>query len=1128
MLTVAMPVDAGMSPNGWPLPVVIHGDGEFTAANWVAGGNGTADDPYIITGWPNHTYVEVRGTTAHFVIRDVAVARSGQYTGGIHLYEVRNARVENVSVGYGDIAVRVWNSNGVTIDGVRPLGGAGQPVVVEYSSEVVVENCNLTGRDGQMWGGSYYGKAAVDARGGSAVVVRNNTLAGGKAAGVSVTSVDGAVVANNTVRVEFGRPAVEVLGGAGAVVEGNTVVHAYDRYGTAVRIAYTEGALVSDHRLNGGETGIMVDGARNSTIRGNMLEGYRYFGVHIVESQNTSLLGNSFGPEDHSSYHWRAAGVTLRGSTHVSMRQNTFVESGLQFDRWGTLDAYASHDITPDNLVNGDPLVYRARCGTESVTAPAGQVIAAGCAHVTVSNASFGPSPTAIMMYKVARATIEDVVANGTYYGIEYLEGDILEVRRTAVNGSNDAIIANARVSARLDGVTVTDSRNGLWTGGDGGVAAEGSVFRHNRKAISSMGPGGFTLLNSTVAENDLGFYTEGPGRGLVLSGNNFSSNRIGAFASVRPGHSLAVAGNAFASNVMALTVEDSPGAVVEGNVVAASREAGITVTNSSGAIVRANRVMDTTGPGLSIQATWGAVVEENNLTNDGISVGGTVDQLASHRVAANNTVNGLPVAHRANCTDLELDGAAVGQVIVVNCAFVRLANLTIDRTDTAVAVFGGSKVVVENSRFRANDGPGVAMAGVVGGQVRGSVVEGSVGSGLTFSGDGVAVSGNRVSGATGAGILLAGVSDAAVRGNELTSNHDGIACTECHGVTIEDNEVRGSNGPTIQYANPCGRIDMDSDGQSDDPPVVLCPAIYLPPTYAGHAVRVAYSTGVQVLGNVLEGNNGTGVHIAPEGARIRYPGTAGQDVVVAGNRIAWNNGTGVYVDDFRRVRVFHNQFLNNSIQADASIEASVAWDNGYPSGGNFWSDHVAEDVYAGPEQDEPTGPDGILDEPYMRVLVNDRYPLARAPAPGTHPRVNVTPPTDPPASPPSPPGGPSLETEKVAIRAHVTDPEGLVSVSACYRYTEHEEFTCVEMARVGADEYEVWVRAPRAGEALEYYIDAVDRLGEATRTPEEGAVRLDGGRPPEPPTEVSVPGFGLLAAAAAFGVAAAAVRRRP
>jgi nitrous oxidase accessory protein NosD len=60
----------------------------------------------------------------------------------------------------------------------------------------------------------------------------------------------------------------------------------------------------------------------------------------------------------------------------------------------------------------------------------------------------------------------------------------------------------------------------------------------------------------------------------------------------------------------------------------------------------------------------------------------------------------------------------------------------------------------------------------------------------------------------------------------------------------------------------------------------------------------------------------------------------------------------------------------------NTSPAQSNTWDNGYPSGGNYWSDYSGVDEYSGPYQNE-TGSDGIGDTPYIIDEKNcDRYPL--------------------------------------------------------------------------------------------------------------------------------------------------------
>ena len=72
---------------------------------------------------------------------------------------------------------------------------------------------------------------------------------------------------------------------------------------------------------------------------------------------------------------------------------------------------------------------------------------------------------------------------------------------------------------------------------------------------------------------------------------------------------------------------------------------------------------------------------------------------------------------------------------------------------------------------------------------------------------------------------------------------------------------------------------------------------------------------------------------------------------------------------------IYHNNFINSTQQA-YSLNSVNVWDDGYPSGGNCWSDYTGVDLYGGQNQDLP-GSDGIGDTPYVIDSNNrDSYPL--------------------------------------------------------------------------------------------------------------------------------------------------------
>jgi parallel beta-helix repeat protein len=71
----------------------------------------------------------------------------------------------------------------------------------------------------------------------------------------------------------------------------------------------------------------------------------------------------------------------------------------------------------------------------------------------------------------------------------------------------------------------------------------------------------------------------------------------------------------------------------------------------------------------------------------------------------------------------------------------------------------------------------------------------------------------------------------------------------------------------------------------------------------------------------------------------------------------------------------YHNSFLND-VNRVYVLNSVNLWDNGYPSGGNYWSNYVGSDLLCGPFQNI-TGCDGICDAPYVIDANNqDKYPL--------------------------------------------------------------------------------------------------------------------------------------------------------
>jgi parallel beta-helix repeat protein len=151
----------------------------------------------------------------------------------------------------------------------------------------------------------------------------------------------------------------------------------------------------------------------------------------------------------------------------------------------------------------------------------------------------------------------------------------------------------------------------------------------------------------------------------------------------------------------------------------------------------------------------------------------------------------------------------------------------------------------------------------------------------------------------------------------------------------------------------------------------------------------VANSIGIELTtsDNIISGNyiaeNTEGIHWTddePNGARNNR---------ILENKITSNElgmyvdlGGGMLMEGFMSTdlhgEICHNSFAHNTNQVLLGYydESECVWDDGYPSGGNYWSDYAGTDFCRGPYQNE-TGSDGTGDTPYVIDANNkDRYPF--------------------------------------------------------------------------------------------------------------------------------------------------------
>jgi len=209
-------------------------------------------------------------------------------------------------------------------------------------------------------------------------------------------------------------------------------------------------------------------------------------------------------------------------------------------------------------------------------------------------------------------------------------------------------------------------------------------------------------------------------------------------------------------------------------------------------------------------------------------------------------------------------------------------------------------------------------------------------------------------------GILLAYTNNSLITGSIITNNDHGMKLVYSFNNTISGNSIDNN-----YYRG------MLLDGSSYN--TVTNNTVT---NSGGSGVYISYSSNHNmILGNNIT-NNAYGIYVASSSSNT-----------ICKNNIVNNIPYGIYIHYSSNNVVYHNNFINNAVQV-YSVGSVNVWDDGYPSGGNHWSDYVSVDVKNGIGQDLP-GSDGIGDTPYTIDADNvDRYPLMNpygAPPPVTY-----------------------------------------------------------------------------------------------------------------------------------------------
>ncbi|MEJ2242075.1 MAG: NosD domain-containing protein [Candidatus Bathyarchaeota archaeon] len=610
-----------------------------------------------------------------------------------------------------------------------------------------------------------------------------------------------------------------------------------------------------------------------------------------------------------------------------------------------------------------------------------------------------------------------NIITNCSFRGIILSCSSFVAVSGNTLENNHDGVELYRSSFGIVSGNTITKSRfgigmsqsfnntfseNSITNSEDGIYIWNSSYITASRNTITNNTENGISITHSSYCNFSENTITNSSIRGISLGNSmycNVSENTI-KFSANQGIHSFfsssnTISENILTSNFVCLGFYMSSRTIVFGNSISKSRT-GITVVQADNIVFYHNDIISN-----SFQVSTG---NSSNIWDDGSISGGNywsdytgtetdrngigdtpyiIDENNQDNYPLLEPYTGTPVEKREWFVDDDgsadfstiqeaINHAITGDTIIVNTGTYHehiVVNKTVsllgnDRLNTIIDGSGSGAAVAVTSNSVNLSGFTIKNAGLSSGSF----------NGLIISSNNNTISNNVITANSYHGLYLIESNYNSITNNEIFLNYwCGIVLKNSDYNTINENILtqnrKQNNGAGILLldssdfntitgnivSNHAGGIGLDDDYPNGSP--CFSNLISLNYIFDNEFDGIfIYSSCEQnrIEQNNLR-NNGGGIHLL----------NSDKNMIVE-NTILNSSYGGIGFEDSEQNSFYHNTLIGNTPQV-YYFSLNNSWDNGYPSGGNYWSDYI------GADSDE----DGIGDSPYIIDDINqDNYPF--------------------------------------------------------------------------------------------------------------------------------------------------------
>jgi parallel beta-helix repeat protein len=482
-------------------PISIFGNAEFTTANGVSGGAGTASDPYIIADWDINAStangIWIHGTDAHFVVRDCYV-HDGSYGSstfyGIYLDSYcTNGTVENntCSYNYGGIALDLSSNN--TLINNNCSSNAENGIFVDYSSNNTLSgnNCDLNGYDGIYLYSS-----------GSNTMSTINCSSNSRYGIHLALSGNNTLINNNCSSNGFEGFYLSSSSNFNVVVSNRGF---WNTYGCIDVSSSSNNMLINNNCSSNGNDGMYLGESSNNTLINNNCSSNTGWGIYLYSSSNNTLSSNNCSSNS-------ADGIELDASSDF----NVVVSNRGFWNAYNGIDVVSSSNNTlnNNNCSNNDYGIW----------------LESSCNNSLTNNTCSSNEYDGIFLYVSSNNNHlgNNTCTDSSYAGIDlYSSRYNTLINNKCMNNEEGIFFEDSNGNNLIDNNCSFNQDVGIYLStSNSNNSLSNNICSDNRYGIELVTSNGNTLCNNTCISNDEAAIDLRYSDSNTLCENNFSSNR--------------------------------------------------------------------------------------------------------------------------------------------------------------------------------------------------------------------------------------------------------------------------------------------------------------------------------------------------------------------------------------------------------------------------------------------------------------------------------------------------------------------------------------------------------------------------------------------------------------------------